>query len=237
MTTTDSGGEFKTYPSIAMTIFEVPEPSGIDGKFVYNYFLPNERTSKRSRGSRENWKRHRERYARQVELEFEPVSAVVPNDAVLSEIQLSDREKAKLLRKYKKKIVRETDFGSKKFMSIQMQDHNASSKLLASVEATLLQKKIDTYALSPLETILKYSSETTENVDGQAILDSVDVDDQNEYVSIDPTTGRPFEVTKAGDVNKLTVNMVASERYSNVSRSNTIKSSRDNVCAYYKKAC
>ena len=213
MTTTDSGGQFKTFPSIAMTLFEVPEPAGIDGKFVYNYFLADERESENTMASWQSFNRHGRKYARQVELEFLPVSAVIPDDAALSEIQMSDREKSRLLRRYKKKITRETDFGNRKFMSIQLQDHNASSGLLASVEATLLQKKIDTYALSPLETVLKYASETTENVDGQEILDSVNVDDANEYVSIDPTTGRPFEVSKAGDVNKLTFNMVVSERF------------------------
>ena len=211
--TTDSGGKFKTYPSIAMTMFDVPEPLDIDGKFIYNYFLPNERESTRTRGSFKSWIKHRKKYARQVELNFSPLSAAIPDSAVLSEILLSDREKVRLLNKNKRKILSETDFGNSKFMSIQLQDHNASTSLLASVESTLLQKKIDTHALSPLETVLKYASETTENVDGQKILDSVNVDDLNEYSAVDPTTGRLFEVAKAGDVNKLTFNMIVSERF------------------------
>jgi hypothetical protein len=202
-----------TFPSIATSIFDVPEPEEVDGKFIYNYFIPNERESSDTYVSEESFAQHGEKYAREVHLAFKPIESFTPNSDVLTEIQLSDTEKERILNANIDKIVKEVDFGSGTYMSIQLQDSDASVKLLAEIEATLLQKKISTTALSPMETILKYSSETSDRVSGQAVLDSVSVDDLNEYVTIDPKTGEPFEITKAGDISKFTFNMVTSQRF------------------------
>ena len=107
MSTTSSSGNFLTYPSVSATIFDVPEPKDISAKFVYNYFLPNERESTDTYVDEENFNRHGGRYARQVEVNFSPLSAVVPDSPALTEIQLSSNEKLKLLRNNKKKIFKE----------------------------------------------------------------------------------------------------------------------------------
>jgi hypothetical protein len=60
---------------------------------------------------------------------------------------------------------------------------------------------------------LAYASTTSDQIDGQAMLDSVDLDDTNEYITIDPATGEPFEVQKAGDVSKLTFATTFSQRF------------------------
>ena len=212
-----------TYPSIAMSIFDVPEPKSIDGKFTYNYFLPDERESVDTFKTQESFDRHRQKYARQVELSFSPLSAVVPDSAVLTEIELSDSEKSRLLTRYTDKIVRETDFLGDKFLSVKLQDSNVTERILANVEATLLQQKVSTTALSPVESVLTYASTTSDVVDGQLILDSVNVDESNEYATIDPVTGRPFEVSKAGDVSKLTFNLSLSQKFAGDISTNAIK--------------
>ena len=204
---------FLTYPSISSPIFDVPEPVDINAEFHYNYFLPDEMVSINTRPGPENFKKHREKYARTVELQFTPISAVIPDQAALSEIELSTWEKQRLLRRNLDKIMKETEFMSPGYSSIKLQDTTVAQRLLSNIESTLLQKGIDTAALSPMETVLRYASETTDNIDGEAMLESVDLDDGNEYVSIDPVTGRAFEVQKAGGVNKLTFNMVMSDRF------------------------
>ena len=206
--------EFKTYPAISIPILDVPEPEKIDAEFIYNYFLPNERESENTYADRESFLRHGRKFARQVELNFTPLSAVVPNSPVLSEIQLSSREKRRLLTRNKRKILPETELMGVDFLSVKLQDATISSRILSNVEALLKFKKGSSYAIDPLETVLTYASETTENIDGQEILDSVDVNGSNEYVTIDPATGKPFEVQKSGDVNSLTFNFMMAQKFS-----------------------
>ena len=202
-----------TYPSVASTIFDVPEPKEIFGEFFYNYFVPDERESVQTRSDTVRVKRHRGKPAREVVVTFTPLNAVVPDSPILSEIDLSSSQKRTMLLRNTKKIQKETEFMTGGTVAVKLQDSSISERLLADVEATLLQKQIDTQALSPTETLLRYASETTDNVDGQAILDSVNVDDANEYVSIDPVTGKPFEVQKAGEVSSLTFNASLSPRF------------------------
>ena len=207
--------EFKTYPAISVPVFDVPEPKDINAKFIYNYFLPNERESNNTYHSRESFLRHKRKYARQVDLSFTPLTAIVPDSAELSEIQLSSRQKQRLLKRYKKKITKETEFMGNEFLAVALQDQDATSRILANVEA-LMQNAAITAANqdNPLEMLLMYASETSDNIDGQKILDSVVASDSNEYVTIDPVTGEPFEIQKTGDMNSLAFNFIMSQKFS-----------------------
>ena len=213
MSTDSSPGRLLSYQSISAAIFDVPEPKDIDGKFYYNYFLPDERVSVNTSSSLDAFHRHGETYAREIQLSFTPLSAVIPDAADLSEIQLNDSQKKKILNKNLDKIVKETEFLNEAFLTMQLQDATLTQRLMANVEAELLQRKIDATALSPTETILTYSSTTSENVSGQDLLKSIDIDDTNEYISIDPVTGEPFAITKAGEVNSLTFNTVLNQKF------------------------
>lgn len=205
--------KFLTYPSVSATIFDVPEPKDIAGKFIYNYFLPDERESTDTFVSPASFASHRNTYARQNEITFSPITAIIPDSPVLSEIQISDTKKRRILLKNTDKILKETEFMNSGYVSIKLQDATVSTRLLANAEATLLQKGISANSLSPLEVMLKYASETSDNIDGQSILDSVNVDDLNEYVSIDPVTGEQFDVQKSGDISNLTFNVVLSKKF------------------------
>lgn len=205
--------KFLTYPSISATIFDVPEPKDITGKFIYNYFLPDERENTDTFVSAASFATHRGTYARQNEITFSSLTAVIPDNPVLSEIELSNAQKSRLLLKNTDKILKETEFMNSNYVSIKLQDSTVSSRLLANVEATLLQNRISTDSLSPLEVMLKYASETSDNIDGQLILDSVNVDELNEYVSIDPATGAQFDVQKSGEISDLAFNVVLSKKF------------------------
>ena len=209
----ESPGKILSYQSVAAPIFDVPEPEDIGGNFVYNYFLADERVSTNTTSSLAAYNKHHKKHAREIHLSFTPLTAIIPPDAELSEIQLSDSQKERFLHHHRRKIIKETRFMNSMFMGVQLQDSTVTSRLLANIEANLRQKKIDVHALSPTETILKYTSTTTENVDGQALLESVDLDDGNEYISIDPATGKAFEVQKAGKINSLTFNSVLSQKF------------------------
>ena len=107
-TTTDT--TFYTYPSVSGTIFDVPEPKDISAKFEYNYFLPDERESTNTVSDPARRARHRGNPARQVVLTFSPLSAVVADSPELSEIQLSNSEKQRMLSRNTGKIMKETEF-------------------------------------------------------------------------------------------------------------------------------
>ena len=214
---------FFTYPSVSATIFDVPEPKDISAKFQYNYFLPDERISTKTIASQASFIKHRRKNARQVNLEFVPLTAVIPNNAILSEISLSNSEKRRMLNRYKDKIINELEFLSPMTVAIKLQDATVSARLLADIEATLRQRNISTRALSPTETVLRYASATSDKIDGQAMMDSVNLDDNNEYISIDVATGKPIEVQKAGDVSKLTFATVFSQRFASDIANSAVK--------------
>ena len=204
---------FYTYPSVASTIFDVPEPKDITAKFKYNYFLSNERISTDTRGTEESYNRHRKKNARQVNIEFSSLNSISPNIAALTEVELSNSDKRKILSQNKDKITSELDFLSPQTVAIKLQDSSVTSRLAADIESTLLQRNVDTTGLSPMQTALTYASITSDIVDGQAMLDSVDLDDNSEYITINPVTGEPFEVQKDGDVGKLTFATSFSSRF------------------------
>jgi len=213
MASSEEPGKLLSYQSISTAIFDVPEPEEIDGKFAYNYFLADERVSINTSSSLAAFDRHAQTYAREITLSFTPLTAIIPPAAELSQIQMSDRQKELMLSKNTSKIIKETEFMNSAFMALQLQDSTITERLLANVEAQLLQSKIDSTALSPTETLLKYSSVTSDNVDGQALLESVDLDDGNEYITLDPATGKPFEVRKAGAMSALTFNVVLAQKF------------------------
>lgn len=202
--------KFYTYPSVSATIFDVPEPKNLSAKFKYNYFTTSERVD--FEFTQEQFKEHRNKPPRQVNLRFTPLNSVIPNASDLSEVNLSDTKKQRILEKNKDKITKETEFLSSGRMSMQLQDSTVSDRLLSSVYSTLLSQGISAQGLSPAETMFLYSSQNTGVVNVQKLLDSVNLDSGDEYVAIDPATGEPFEVTKAGDVSKLTFSTTFSQK-------------------------
>ena len=117
--TTSTPDNILSYQSFASFIFDVPEPEGIEGEFVYNYFLPNEMVSINSHGTEESFAKHRNLYAREIKLRFSTLNSVVPAEADITELFLSDEEKKKILQYNQKKIIKETDFLHKSFVSLK----------------------------------------------------------------------------------------------------------------------
>ena len=117
----------------------------------------------------------------------------------------------------------ETEFMGDAFVSVKLQDSTVAERLAADVEATLREAKINSEALSPMETMLRYASVTSDNISGQAMLDSVDVDAQNEYITIDPATGEEYEVKKSGEIDQLTFNVKMSKKFAGDIALNAVK--------------
>ena len=134
---------------------DVPEAQDVNAEFFYNYFLADERVSTNTTSSLLAYNKHHKKHAREVHITFTPLSAIIPPDAEISEIDLNDSQKKRYLEKHRRKIVKETRFMNSNFMSLQLQDSTITSRLFSNIEATLRQKKIDTHALSPTETLLK----------------------------------------------------------------------------------
>ncbi|MBN86567.1 MAG: hypothetical protein CL885_03495 [Dehalococcoidia bacterium] len=203
-----------TYPTPGIFVFDVPEPKDLDGKFYYNYFLKNEQVSMDSIGTKESYDRHGKRPARYVKLSFSPLYTfnntlgIDPNS-----IQLTLEEKKRILRENYEKIDSELDYAGQNFVNISLQDNDATKQVQLAVEAGLRAQKVSTEKLSPLETVLKYNSTTSDKVSGQLILDNTDVEGTNEYTYIDPSTGAPFEVKQEGDVSSLAISCFLNKKF------------------------
>jgi hypothetical protein len=213
----DSGessyNSYLSYPTPAAIIFDVPEPKHLDGKFYYNYFLPDERASMDSIGTKKSYERHGKRPARYNKIEFTPLSTFNTLGTDPNSIQLSFEQKRRLLQEEYEKIDSELDYTGKNFVSVMLQDSDATKQVQLAIEAGLRAQKVSLEKLSPLETVLKYNSTTSDKLDGQLILDNTDIESTNEYTYIDPATGKPFEVKQQGDVNELAINCFLNKKF------------------------
>ena len=63
-------------PTFSTFAFDVPEPDSIDGSFVYNYFLKDERTSTNPRSDAAALQRHGDKPARKVKIVFTPLNQI-----------------------------------------------------------------------------------------------------------------------------------------------------------------
>jgi len=199
-----------SYPTVASFIFDVPEPDGLEASFQYNYFMTNERVEEGVGTSPQyqmRFKLHALKYPRLVTLSFEALGDSMTLGSDVSSLQLSSEQKKRILEnpEYVKKVNSELEYLGRNFGTVLLQDAAATESLQSAIEASLLLKKVNTSAMSPLETVLKYSSITSDKVDGQAILDSTSTDGNNTYTYINPATGVPFETLQAGDVSKLSM--------------------------------
>ena len=209
-----SYNSFLSFPTPAAIIFDVPEPEHLDGKFYYNYFLPDERVSMDSHGTKESYERHGKRPARYNKLEFTPLSTFNTLGTDPNSVQLSFEQKRTLLQEQYDKIDSELDYTGKNFISVMLQDSDATKQVQLAVEAGLRAQKVNLQKLSPLETVLKYNSTTSDKVDGQLILDNTNIESTNEYTYINPATGKPFEVKQQGDVSELAINCFLNKKFS-----------------------
>ena len=203
-----------TYPSPGAIIFDVPEPKKIQAKFYYNYFLSNERVSMDAIGTKESYDRHGKRPARYNKISFDPLfrdNNTLGTDP--NSIKLSFEEKRRMLEKHYDKIDSELEYTGQNFLSLSLQDTDAIKQVQLAVEAGLRASRVNLEKLSPLETILKYNSTTSDKVDGQLILDNTNIETSNEYTYIDPSTGEPFEVQQQGEVSALSINCFLNKKF------------------------
>ena len=205
-----------SYPTVAAFLFNVPEPESIEGEFVYNYFTKDEMLVERgdySEGTRENYIKHGRKLSRYVKLTFPPAEDAMTLGTGDSSILLDRRTKRKIFRKGKKYRKSELSFMGRNFGVVMLQDPEAMEKLQLEVEAALRLKKVKTEKLSPLETVLKYSSVSSDKVNGQDILDNTNIERNNEYTYIDPVTGKPFATMQPGSVSDLSFACSLSKKF------------------------
>jgi len=195
-----------SYPTVAAFVFDIPEPESITGDFIYNYFTPDEMLVERgdiSEGSKDLYLRHGRKLSRYIKLTFPSSGDSMTLGNADSSIQLNNNTKRRIFRKGSRYRKSELSFMGRNFGVVMLQDPTAINKLQSEVEAALRLKKVNTEKLSPLETVLKYSSVSSDKVNGQDILDNTNIEGNNEYSYIDPVTGKPFGVQKQGSVSDL----------------------------------
>lgn len=191
-----------SYPSRAAFIFDVPEPAGIDSKFVYRYFQRNEKISTDTRGTEQSFLRHGSKHAREIVLRFTPAVDSINIGTGQSSLQFTDREKAIIFAENLDKITSELSVGANSMVSIVVQDSGANAKLQHAIESSLALNNKNVAGLSPIQKILRYGS-ISEEADAQSVLDYANVDASNEFLTFDPKTGEPISKVGEGDVGKL----------------------------------
>lgn len=201
-----------SYPSRAAFIFDVPEPRGLSGKFIYRYFLRDEKASTDSFGSDESFQRHGRKNAREILLTFDAAKDSVGVGTGNSSLGFTEAEKRKIFSENLNNIVSELTVGSRSFTTMLIQDKSANAALQLAVENSLKVYKKKTKGLSPIQKILNYGS-ISQELDAQSILDYTDVDAANEYTTFDPKTGDTVAKTGEGDVSKLAFSIAVNDKF------------------------
>lgn len=201
-----------SYPSRAAFVFDVPEPSGLSAKFIYRYFLKDEKATTDSFGSEESFQRHGRKNAREIQLTFAAAKNSVGIGTGGSSLGFTEAEKRKIFVENIDSIVSELTVGSRSFTTILIQDKSANAALQLAVENSLRVYKKKTKGLSPIQKILNYGS-ISQELDAQSILDYTDVDAANEYTTFDPKTGDTVTKTGEGDVSKLSFSLAVNDKF------------------------
>ena len=191
-----------SYPSRAAFVFDVPEPSGLNAKFLYRYFLKNEKASIDSFGSEESFRRHGNKPAREILLSYEAARESIGVGTGDSSLGFTEAEKSKIFTENLDNLVSELSVGSRSFTTVLLQDKHANAALQLAVENSLRVHKKKTKGLSPIQKVLNYGS-ISQELDAQSVLDYTDIDAANEYTTFDPKTGQIISKTGEGDVGKL----------------------------------
>lgn len=207
------GGEMKSsYPSKAAFVFDVPEPSGIESKFVYRYFLKNEKVSEDTQGSQESFRRHGNLHAREILLSFSPAVSTIGVGTGQSSLQFTSQEKLRIFQENLDKISSELAVGSRAMVNIVVQDMAANARLQHAIESSLLINRKKVTGLSPIQKVLRYGSVSSET-DAQSILDYTNIDASNEYLTFDPKTGDAISKVGEGDVGKLAFSLSLNRKF------------------------
>ena len=204
---------YVSYPTIAAFMFDVPEPENINAEFSYRYFLKNERTSTNGRGPWKSYLAHGRTSARLVKISYTPLSDSMTLGSDESSLNLPRWRKIQILKNNKDKIISELDIMGRNFSTVTLQDTEASQQLQAVIESSLRIKKVETKKLSPIETVLKYNSVTSDKVSGNDILKYTEVEGNNEYNYIDPATGQPFAVQQPGEIDKFAMSCTFNDKF------------------------
>ena len=201
-----------SYPSRAAFVFDVPEPSGLSARFIYRYFLRDEKSSTDTFGSEESFQRHGLKNAREILLTFAAAKNSVGIGTGQSSLGFTEAEKRKIFVENLDSIASELSVGSRSFTTILVQDKSANAALQLAVENSLRVYKKKTKGLSPIQKILNYGSISKE-LDAQSILDYTDIDAANEYTTFDPKTGNTVTKTGEGDVSKLSFSLSVNDKF------------------------
>tara|TARA_E500000331_G_scaffold86882_1_gene82457 strand:- start:62 stop:1861 length:1800 start_codon:yes stop_codon:yes gene_type:complete len=188
-------------PTFSTFAFDVPEPDSIDGSFVYNYFLKDERTSTNPRSDAAALQRHGDKPARKVKIVFTPLNQI----STLPAKPGGDIMRENDIRSNLSHILSEVDVQSENTVFVATQDDELASEMQSIIDAELIMQKASSRGLSPLEAALKYNSITSDLINAEDILDTTDIEANLNLTYYDPATGEDLTVQKQGGVSSYAV--------------------------------
>jgi hypothetical protein len=200
----------ESYSSPAVTVIDIPEAELISIKFYYNFFQTDERTTGTTNDVL-RWKDSIdvERMAlltatdslyletpRYVEIIWNPVTPAYAADASIYEAILSDNVD---------RIQTELEVGTSRFASLTLQDENVDGSIAEELATASQLRHLNTGS-SALQTAISLMSQTSDNINVEALLDAGNLYDGTGYSVIDPVTGEAVEsqTTSAG-INSLSM--------------------------------
>jgi len=143
-----------SYPSTIVTTVDVPEVSNLSGEFVYNFFVPDEKTKEVTTYTDQINQMPSEKfdaafldkveriYPRYVKLNFSPVrigSSIALNNEFIDNMSLDDGNTLSV-RDNLDKIISEDDFTAGKFMPIDFQDSGIDMKMRNLVSGSVARR-------------------------------------------------------------------------------------------------
>jgi len=208
----------KSAPSYASFAFDVPEPQFFDGKFVYNYFMKDERVTPNVYSDTSRVLLHSPRSgpkvpSRKIVLEFTALNNVTNLAESYSSkdggspvlLTRTESEREKHLKNEANKILSEAGVQSERTTFVATQDDDLAAELQTIVDAELLLQKATERSLSPLEAVLKYNSITSDRISASDILETTDVESSTNLTYYDPATGEDISVQKQGGVSAYAI--------------------------------
>jgi len=190
----------KSAPTYGTFAFDVPEPDKIEGKFVYNYFLPDERESSNPLSDVEAMARHGQTPARQVTVTFTPLEQIT----TLLPRYTGPTARSNLA-SFFTRAISEIQVQNENTAFVAVQDDDLAAELQAIIDAELIKQDAAERGLSPLEAVLKYNSISSDIINADDILDVTDIEASSNLTYYDPATGEDITAQKQGGTSEYAI--------------------------------
>lgn len=195
-----------SYPSIAAFMFDVPEPSGVSGQFIYEHYVEDERVSTSTALSATV----PVSYARKIEIEIQP-----PDSTNLSSttevLEISSVDKKYLMSNYLTEANDEHQIQGNNFSTLVFEDTDVSSDLTAAIIESVATTT--GYTAVGINEALELLSATSDIINVDSLLSNARLDTVNEYSFYDPNEGTSKVYASVEGANSFSIAAAINQKF------------------------